>query len=142
MQSRKTGRVRRSAKTQTGAVRDAQAFLYDDPGAVLHFPFACLACGTEAPDVHSNSGPSACQQRRSFLRPLIGVLTLWLADGSIPAYTRLDTRLGWGIGESAEMSIVGQNLFDPHHPEFQSQSQSFVTTQAKRGVYGEIRWQF
>src|SRR5207253_7676155 len=33
-----------------------------------------------------------------------------LAYGPIPSYTRLDTRLGWRVGESVELSVAGQNL--------------------------------
>ena len=33
-----------------------------------------------------------------------------LALGNIPAYARLDSRLGWRVGESLELSVVGQNL--------------------------------
>ena len=38
--------------------------------------------------------------------------------GSVPAYNRVDTRLGWRIGRSAEISVVGQNLLTPLHAEF------------------------
>lgn len=38
-------------------------------------------------------------------------------DGVAPAYTRLDTRLGWHFGEAAEISLVGQNLLTPRHLE-------------------------
>lgn len=42
----------------------------------------------------------------------------YLAEGKIPAYLRLDARLGWHIAERLEVSLVGQNLLDPRHPEF------------------------
>jgi len=32
-------------------------------------------------------------------------------------YTRFDTRLGWKPNDNFELSLVGQNLFDPSHPE-------------------------
>jgi iron complex outermembrane recepter protein len=40
-----------------------------------------------------------------------------LAAG-IPAYTRVDTRLGWSLGEHLNFSVVGQNLLSPRHAEF------------------------
>jgi iron complex outermembrane receptor protein len=40
-----------------------------------------------------------------------------LAAG-IPAYTRVDTRLGWRINEHVDFSAVGQNLLSPRHAEF------------------------
>jgi iron complex outermembrane receptor protein len=36
----------------------------------------------------------------------------------IPAYTRVDTRLGWRISERLAVSVVGQNLLSPRHAEF------------------------
>jgi iron complex outermembrane receptor protein len=41
-----------------------------------------------------------------------------LAFGNIPGYARLDTRIGWRIGEFWDLSIVGQNLLEPRHAEF------------------------
>jgi iron complex outermembrane receptor protein len=40
-----------------------------------------------------------------------------LAAG-IPGFVRLDTRIGRQMGEFWELSIVGQNLLTPRHPEF------------------------
>jgi iron complex outermembrane receptor protein len=65
-----------------------------------------------------------------------------LAAGSIPAYTRFDTHLGWRLNKWTELSVVGQNLFDPRHPEFQALVQTVVTTQARRSVYGKVTWRF
>ena len=36
----------------------------------------------------------------------------------VPAYTRLDSRLAWHLGESLELSLVGQNLLSSRHFEF------------------------
>ena len=41
-----------------------------------------------------------------------------LRHGPVPSYTRLDTRLGWRVGESIEFSVAGQNLLTPRHFEF------------------------
>lgn len=65
-----------------------------------------------------------------------------LAFGNVPGYTRLDARLGWHVAERTELSIVGQNLLDPQHPEFVAQTQSLASTQPKRSVFGEITWRF
>jgi iron complex outermembrane receptor protein len=64
-----------------------------------------------------------------------------LPDQFVPSHTRLDLRLGWYPTESTEFSIVGQNLQQPRHFEFGSQSE-LRATQIKRSVYGEIRWWF
>jgi iron complex outermembrane recepter protein len=62
-------------------------------------------------------------------------------DGPVPAYTRLDTRLGWRIGESVELSIVGQNLFRPTHAEFHN-AYEVRRTLAERSVFARMTWRF
>jgi iron complex outermembrane receptor protein len=37
---------------------------------------------------------------------------------AVPAYTAVDARYGWRIRPGLELSIIGQNLFDPRHAEF------------------------
>jgi iron complex outermembrane receptor protein len=41
-----------------------------------------------------------------------------LSQPNAPAYTAVDVRLGWRIRKGLELSVVGQNLFDPGHAEF------------------------
>jgi outer membrane receptor protein involved in Fe transport len=62
-------------------------------------------------------------------------------DGPVPAYNRLDTRLGWRIGESIEISAVGQNLLTPLHAEFHN-SYEVQRTLVERSVFGKITWHF
>ncbi|PQP02467.1 TonB-dependent receptor [Massilia phosphatilytica] len=38
----------------------------------------------------------------------------------VPAYTAVDARWGWRIRPGVELSLIGQNLFDPRHAEFGS----------------------
>ena len=65
-----------------------------------------------------------------------------LSSGNIPAYTRLDTNLDWKWSEKGSFSLVGQNLLQDHHLEFQDSTQSVISTQAKRSVYAKISWRF
>jgi iron complex outermembrane receptor protein len=44
----------------------------------------------------------------------VSALTRW----SLPAYHAVDARLGWHPTGMIEISVAGQNLFDPHHSEF------------------------
>lgn len=67
----------------------------------------------------------------SFVGSLIGV----------PSYARLDTRLGWHVGESVELSVAGQNLLSPRHAEFLDEY--FITqTQIERSVVAKVTWRF
>ncbi len=39
---------------------------------------------------------------------------------AVPAYTSLDLRFGWRLTPRVELSLIGQNLWEPHHVEFGS----------------------
>jgi iron complex outermembrane receptor protein len=41
-----------------------------------------------------------------------------LQKPAVPAYTALDLRYGWHLRKGLELSLIGRNLFDPHHAEF------------------------
>ena len=64
-----------------------------------------------------------------------------LSNGPVPAYTRLDTHLGWTMGESLYFSVSGQNLLSPHHFEFLNGS-LVQPTEVERSVVGKITWHF
>jgi hypothetical protein len=60
-----------------------------------------------------------------------------------PAYTELDAALTWLARPDLTFSLVGQNLFDAHHPEQDfAFSASGLSTEVQRGVYGRVTWQF
>lgn len=76
-------------------------------------------------------------------------LDLWLRyvdrlrRGDIPAYLQLDTRLAWAPLEGLELSVVGQNLLDGHHPEFFKETVfNVLPTEVQRGVYAKADWRF
>ena len=62
-------------------------------------------------------------------------------NGETPSYLRLDTRLGWRIGESLDLSIVGQNLQSPAHAEYHD-AFSVLHTLVQRSVFGKITFRF
>jgi iron complex outermembrane receptor protein len=41
-----------------------------------------------------------------------------LARPAVPAYTAVDLRYGWRIRKGLDLSLIGQNLFDPRHAEY------------------------
>jgi iron complex outermembrane receptor protein len=65
-----------------------------------------------------------------------------LSAENIPAYARVDTQLAWNWSERGTFSVVGQNLQQDHHFEFQDLLHSINATQAKRSAYAMIRWSF
>jgi len=63
-----------------------------------------------------------------------------LTSQSVPAYARVDLRLGWRATEHCEFSIGGENLLDSSHIEFQSIDSSVVPTRVKRSIFGKLTW--
>lgn len=63
-----------------------------------------------------------------------------LAALDVPKYFQLDTRIGWQVTESLEVSFVGQNLLDGHHLEFRDVQSGVVATEVKRSWYGMLTW--
>ena len=60
----------------------------------------------------------------------------------LPAYTRVDTRLGWRPSQGLEFSLGLQNLLQPRHVEFISPSEWGQHAQVGRSAYGKITWRF
>ena len=62
-------------------------------------------------------------------------------SGPTSGYTRLDSRLGWRVGESLELSVVGQNLLSPAHAEYHD-AYSYLHSLVARSIFGKITWRF
>jgi iron complex outermembrane receptor protein len=61
----------------------------------------------------------------------------------IDSYVELDARLAWKPFKNLEMSLIGQNLLDSHHPEFkQSVLVETGSTEIERSVFAKIEWKF
>jgi iron complex outermembrane receptor protein len=62
-----------------------------------------------------------------------------LSTQMVKSYGTADARLGWHFVGQMELSVVGQNLLQPHHPEFGGDPRGVVGV--KRSVYAQITWQ-
>jgi len=62
-----------------------------------------------------------------------------LPNPGVPAYTAVDARLGWHARPDVELSVTGQNLFDPEHPEFGTPG---TRSELGRSVYAQILWRY
>ena len=60
---------------------------------------------------------------------------------SIPAYLRLDSRLGWRLTQEAELSVALQNLLDDRHPEYLSEDITHAF-EVGRSAYLKLTWWF
>jgi iron complex outermembrane receptor protein len=56
-------------------------------------------------------------------------------------YLTLDVRLAWRPTPGLELALVGQNLLEDEHAEFQVEFGRAATV-VPRGFYGQIKWQF
>jgi len=56
----------------------------------------------------------------------------------VRSYHTVDTRLSWRVAGQIELSVVGQNLLQPHHPEFGGNPGPLVGI--KRNVYAAVTW--
>jgi iron complex outermembrane receptor protein len=65
-----------------------------------------------------------------------------LPSQNIPAYVRVDSRLGWRFGESLELSVSGQNLATRRHLEFLDNSGFFMQTEVSRSVAAKVTWRY
>jgi iron complex outermembrane recepter protein len=59
----------------------------------------------------------------------------------VAAYTRVDTRIGWHVGEFVDIGITGQNLLTPRHIEFFDGLQ-VTPMEAARAIVAKITWHF
>jgi iron complex outermembrane receptor protein len=75
-------------------------------------------------------------------------LDLWLKSTSrlknpqVAAYTTLDLRYAFKLGEQVELAVVGQNLLDPRHPEFVSDYLPVRSTEIGRSLLVKATWHY
>ena len=62
-----------------------------------------------------------------------------LTNQRVPAYTTADARLACQPTPAIELALVGQNLFDPRHPEFGSPA---ARREVERSLYGKATCRF
>lgn len=60
-----------------------------------------------------------------------------LVSQGLPGYARLDTRLGWRVGESWELSVSGQNLAARRHLEFQGRLETLSSDRGRAHSIGK-----
>jgi len=61
-----------------------------------------------------------------------------LPDQKVAAYSTADARLGWRVRKSLDLSLVGQNLFQPRHAEYGGDPGPLV--EIRRGAYVRLTW--
>lgn len=64
-----------------------------------------------------------------------------IVSAPVSDYVRLDTRLGWRVGEFIELSFAAQNLLSPRRFE-SPDSHQLNATPVQRSVIGKVTWRF
>jgi hypothetical protein len=67
--------------------------------------------------------------------------TARLPGSTIPGHARMDLRFAHRLTESAEFSVVGQNLLRPRMFEF-GNSYGVIGTEAVRSIFASVTWKF
>lgn len=65
-----------------------------------------------------------------------------LPGQGVPAYTRLDFRVGWKYRDRFEASVTLQNALDPEHPEYGNINSLVSSSEIQRTIYGKLTWRF
>ena len=60
----------------------------------------------------------------------------------IPAYLTCDLRLGWHPLAALQLDLVGRNLLDSRHPEFESEYLDAAAMEVERSVYARLTWTY
>lgn len=64
----------------------------------------------------------------------------YLPAQQTPSYITMDLRAAWHPTERLELAVVGQNLLDTAHKEFNMTDFGIQYTEVQRGVYGSVTW--
>ncbi|MBU0859189.1 MAG: TonB-dependent receptor, partial [Alphaproteobacteria bacterium] len=64
-----------------------------------------------------------------------------LQGSNVDDYVRLDINLGYQISENVRFNLVGQNLLDDAHREFDAPT-AINASEVGRSVYGKVTWEF
>lgn len=85
---------------------------------------------------------SHVQLARGFAWDASSFFTDRLIFQGVPSYTRLDTNVSWNWRERFTLSIVGQNLLQAHHVEFEESVGGQGTTRVARAAFAKLMWRF
>jgi iron complex outermembrane receptor protein len=66
----------------------------------------------------------------------------YITGTRIPGYLTMDARVAWKPSKTWELAVVGQNLLQPRHQEYQNDLIWNSASEVPRGVYGKLTWKF
>jgi iron complex outermembrane recepter protein len=109
------------------------------------------AASTDVTSISTVEGSSPREQAQ--VRSQVELTSRWDWDTSvyfvgrlpalqIPSYTHLDACLTWKARDGLSFSLVGQNLLQDHHLEFNGPDQTVQSSLVKRSVYAKVVWHF
>lgn len=123
----------------------------------LQFAYTYIALdlkgSTTGSDLFSQTTEGSSPEHQSSLGSFVNLgdswrLDLWfryvdkLPTNDIDSYLEMDAQLNWQIRSGIDLTLVGQNLLDSHHPEYVAEFLNTQPTEARRGVYAKISMEF
>ncbi len=60
----------------------------------------------------------------------------------VPHYWSFDARIGWQVNKNLALSLVGQNIFDSSHIEFNDELGLIISTELPRAFYVKAVWDY
>jgi iron complex outermembrane receptor protein len=65
-----------------------------------------------------------------------------IETGHVPAYTRIDARLGWRVWSALDLSVLARNVLDSRHAEYGFQDAAVLFGRARRQLSVTTTWRF
>jgi iron complex outermembrane recepter protein len=65
-----------------------------------------------------------------------------IASLQVPAYVRVDARLGWKLTRSLDISLASENLLNHPHVEFVGEDTTNPVMKIGRSAYAKVTWRF
>lgn len=60
----------------------------------------------------------------------------------VDSYVEMDMRVGWDVTDSFELAVIGNNLLDSRHNEFDTSVQFLKSAEIERSVFGRATFRF
>jgi iron complex outermembrane receptor protein len=110
--------------------------VYAQPNPTVYFPLPTGPTITGSSPQHQVSVQSAFDLSKKLQLDLTYRYVSALPALAVPAYSTGDARVGWRFSRQFELSLVGQNLFQPWHLEYGPPPAVGIV----RNVYARLTW--
>lgn len=137
------------ANTQNGSTWGGELSVTYSPFAIWRLTASYSLLEEHVHDI-ATGAPHPDPEHQALLRSSYDLTRRISLDGQLryvakladePAYATADARIAYRPTKNIELSLVGQNLFQPRHVE-EGPTPLVPTAEVPRGFYGKITWKF